>query len=478
MHVLSFISWLTHIPSVEPPESQSDVVRISPRPPSQGHLPVQLQVHLFIIQKLKPCGPETFIQTGSACSTSHLRAIYLAQTAIAHDVFHSLKLPSKPNLQLPQNSAKGPTVALGPETHTGYGNGGQSSGFKRRKTSNTTFRKTLRQNDDDDDEIGEDNDRRPNNQRNKPDDAQDPSASKLLACPFQKLDPQEYYSRCGNKQLTTIDRVKQHLKRNHFLDGSPCDKCWQTFDDDEELRHHTSTRECVPSQGPDELFEEDLALLDTGRGLSPEHKWFQLWDQLCPGHDRPLSPYIEYGIDELNDYISRSHASLPHLQAQFSRESHPDVTARIVHALTEMVRSEYLSDRRHRRPAPTPPEILPTGSSEVAPINEDAPIDGAVPGDGSRQDYPAIHLVEVDPIPPPATGFELPNENEGLPGVHVPDESTEDLLNNLNFSVSDLNFSVSEIFDFDFGISSDMDIWGDINEFPPNAEFQDNTEEV
>lgn len=396
---------------VEIAANQPEPDPAAPRPPTQGQLPVHVHVYfqLSITRTLIPNATDTFIQNGYTCSNGHFRATRLIQIAVAHP-FHSLKLPSTSNGQLPRNSAGGPTdVSPRPAIHTGHGTGGQSSRSLKRK-----YGGALRQNDDDDDANEEDDERQPTDLNNKPDAGQDSPEARLFACPFHKLNPRKYW-RCANLRLKSFDRVNQHIKRKHLKPGSPCDICWRPFRDGQALSDHSRTQECAPARGPDELFEEDLPLLETGRGLNPVGKWYQLWDQLFAGHPRPHSAYIEQGIDEFgglftNECESRSQALLPDIQARFTHVASPNNIAEIVTALMEGILSEPLlgEDRPRRLANARPP------TTQEVPIAEDPPIDNMVPGDDrGRQDAvlctqaQAAHSTSITDLPVESTNNRL-----------------------------------------------------------------------
>jgi hypothetical protein len=67
----------------------------------------------------------------------------------------------------------------------------------------------------DDDNADEDESRRRQTKSLRPDDAA--LSSKLLACPFWKLDPGKHRE-CFRMKLDRISRVKQHLNRKHAPD--------------------------------------------------------------------------------------------------------------------------------------------------------------------------------------------------------------------------------------------------------------------
>ncbi|KAK3378338.1 hypothetical protein B0H63DRAFT_244928 [Podospora didyma] len=70
---------------------------------------------------------------------------------------------------------------------------------------------------------------------------------------------------------------------------------------------------------PGELLEGETHLLHTYRHLSPEERWFQLWDQLFTGWSRPTSAFVKDGINEVIDLLSREGEQLIQNWGRFHR---------------------------------------------------------------------------------------------------------------------------------------------------------------
>ncbi|KAM7217934.1 hypothetical protein V8F06_006617 [Rhypophila decipiens] len=249
--------------------------------------------------------------------------------------------------------------------HGGQTEAGSSTNTRRphaaslkRKASSASFRKsrarrTNNRGDGDDENDGEDNLNPPNAPQNNQEDPAEPE--KYFACHLFKLNPREYH-RCGSKQLKTLDNVKQHLKRAHYRAGLHCRGCWAEFGDDHEALRIHGTGECDQRQGPDTLYDEDMRLLSTERGSTDYHKWYQIWRQICEGHQEPDSPYIDpNGIDESGRLIGRDiqariMALLPSLRNRFESQVAPELTTRIVNTLiNETFSHPALFEYRHRR---------------------------------------------------------------------------------------------------------------------------------
>ncbi|KAM7205159.1 hypothetical protein V8F20_003296 [Naviculisporaceae sp. PSN 640] len=296
--------------------------------------------------------------------------------------------PLYPNCQ-PADNDRAPNAAKKSNTADA-----QPSASRKRKASSTPTRKTrgrrLNKNNGGDD--GDDNnnnlDPRHSHHTNVP---AGPEQERFFACHLFKLNPRKYH-RCGSKQLKSVDTLKQHMKRAHCQEAVvPCHQCWELFAADTEegqhaLREHSNSGHCSQEQGPDTLYDEDLALLDTRRGASDEEKWYQIWDQLCPEYPRPDSPYIERnGIDEFGGLIGREYQSrilgqLPSLCSRFPQNA--ELVTRIVNILVNETFSHPIHfDSRFRRifrPAITVPPEPGTHQPEASPES---------PSDAFRDDY-------------------------------------------------------------------------------------------
>ncbi|KAK4455241.1 hypothetical protein QBC34DRAFT_288253 [Podospora aff. communis PSN243] len=138
---------------------------------------------------------------------------------------------------------------------------------------------------------------------------------RLLACPFHKHDPVYYASRehpdFGGKRhlyracmggFRSIQRLKEHLKRIH----SPvqCERCYEVFPGTDRascLARLAEHRKMDPCELGDPSFkrgidESQWAALDKqnrkkNQELHRVEKWYEIWDVLFPGKERPATPW-------------------------------------------------------------------------------------------------------------------------------------------------------------------------------------------
>jgi hypothetical protein len=122
-----------------------------------------------------------------------------------------------------------------------------------------------------------------------------------FACPMFKHDPIAN-SHCGSFRLTRIKDVKQHIIRIHCRPY--CPRCYATFAKDAQRDEHA--RSGAPCESVDRVPEnwgnltgQQKSRLQArfDRDTSEKH-WFQIWDILFPGCDRPKSPYLFSPVEE------------------------------------------------------------------------------------------------------------------------------------------------------------------------------------
>lgn len=103
-----------------------------------------------------------------------------------------------------------------------------------------------------------------------------------LACPFYKMDPWKF-DRCLTYKMSKMSYVKQHL-----------------------LRYHDAPH-CVTTHQKQEIQRA------TGRKITSESKWYQIWSILFPGTERPDSPFVKahYFAEVLSSIKAFYHISKP-----------------------------------------------------------------------------------------------------------------------------------------------------------------------
>ena len=149
----------------------------------------------------------------------------------------------------------------------------------------------------DDDDADGDESRRGQTKRSRPDDSG--RSSKLLACPFWKLDPGKY-SGCFRMTLKGISRVKQHLDRKHAPDFY-CEFCLLVSFDEESHQSHIKSRSCSfqSCEFTGITHSQRYQLSRKSKPNLPESdQWFAIWDIVFPDQPRPTSAYMDPDLSE------------------------------------------------------------------------------------------------------------------------------------------------------------------------------------
>lgn len=133
---------------------------------------------------------------------------------------------------------------------------------------------------------------------------------RMLACPYRKLDPHRHRD-CLKYTLHRIKDVKQHIDRRH--------KKLNTYSQIER-NEHTRNSDC--KIGTKSMLEgvtkEQWEKLNkcSSRNMSLELQWFNMWDILFPGQERPRSAfsgsYIEEVVHLIRDCWNAKRSTLIH----------------------------------------------------------------------------------------------------------------------------------------------------------------------
>ncbi|KAH7150283.1 hypothetical protein B0J13DRAFT_523347 [Dactylonectria estremocensis] len=125
----------------------------------------------------------------------------------------------------------------------------------------------------------------------------DERPDKALACPFYKKDPMRH-GRCHGYLLSRISYVKQHLFRHH-LQPFYCPLCNAEFGTNANLRDdHIRDQACEKrpsSERPDGMTpmqEQKLRSTRAKQKQTEEEQWYEIFELLFPGTERPSSPYL------------------------------------------------------------------------------------------------------------------------------------------------------------------------------------------
>ncbi|KAH8891521.1 hypothetical protein GQ53DRAFT_765070 [Thozetella sp. PMI_491] len=121
----------------------------------------------------------------------------------------------------------------------------------------------------------------------------------LFACPFYKFDPEHHFRCLGKYHLKNFKDVKEHCIRRHVLPVYYCSHCWTRFEKSGDLTRHNNDDTCTKNRhGPEDLYREELYLLDTDSNRHEKERWYEMWDNIFKGYPRPASPYLKPGFSE------------------------------------------------------------------------------------------------------------------------------------------------------------------------------------
>lgn len=123
-----------------------------------------------------------------------------------------------------------------------------------------------------------------------------------LACPFQKQDPHRHYE-CLKYVLHRIKDVKQHVYRRHKQPDYYCARCGDIFKTADERDGHSRSTNCVTLEVPafEGISEVQKNRLNksSSRGLDTQEQWFEMWDIIFPGKQRPSSAWVGSYMEEM-----------------------------------------------------------------------------------------------------------------------------------------------------------------------------------
>ncbi|RYP41614.1 hypothetical protein DL768_010461 [Monosporascus sp. mg162] len=147
-----------------------------------------------------------------------------------------------------------------------------------------------------------------------------PLRNKMFACPFHKMDPERFcINEATNAEFRTcqsgfksIQRVKEHIERKHW--PVQCDRCYMVFsrkgkdraESHAELTKHNQLEDACKRGNPElkqGITAEQWAHLKGGSGkkrpkVSPVERWWEIWDIIFPGKQRPDHPLFLQGREE------------------------------------------------------------------------------------------------------------------------------------------------------------------------------------
>ncbi|KAG5756795.1 hypothetical protein H9Q70_000681 [Fusarium xylarioides] len=252
--------------------------------------------------------------------------------------------------------------------------------------------------------------------------------TKKLACLFFKLDPRKYQC-CAGYKITEWDRVLQHLKRQHLIEGDHCPKCRVEFygedaetDKDGHIRQDTCVKETALETGL--LLEAEYEALNGLHG-SREEKWYEAWKKLFGEQMAPYSPFFETVECMLEVQQSTMERELPTILQSFGRDAltGPEATSAIIMLLRNPIPTSNPLIQEEPRAASMPwtPAQIPW-FLDMSPIRDTE----TWPDTGDLPDHPYIPDIETGPFENPLHDMLWPqplDEDEALCQLtHYPDD--------------------------------------------------------
>lgn len=133
-------------------------------------------------------------------------------------------------------------------------------------------------------------------------DNNEKGSNMVFACPFQKFDPHKYH-KCLKYRLNRIKDVKQHIYRQHTQRPYYCALCYEFFITSDDRDEHSRRAGCKRRPQPQfEGITEDQRneLKKSSPRKKPLHEqWFEVWDIVFPGRQRPQSAVIGNYVEEM-----------------------------------------------------------------------------------------------------------------------------------------------------------------------------------
>jgi hypothetical protein len=163
--------------------------------------------------------------------------------------------------------------------------------------------KRLRRSCDDDASDEDDQSNPGNNDPPGPGEATNEESGHMWACPWYLFDPERNYRCLGKYHLKTYKQMIEHCQRVHVLPRYYCARCWTNFRNSAEMSQHDYNA-CIQIPGPEELYEDEVYLLDTTIRRNPESRYFEMWGNVFAGYPRPASPYLSPGWAEPRRVLS------------------------------------------------------------------------------------------------------------------------------------------------------------------------------
>ncbi|KAK8063203.1 hypothetical protein PG996_007855 [Apiospora saccharicola] len=118
-----------------------------------------------------------------------------------------------------------------------------------------------------------------------------------LACPFYKDNTYKHVDCLCYSNFKELKYLKLHLDRCHLWPDYYCPSCLEKFEDPGQRDEHIVARECpqrkLPYSGVSHDQQGKIKQITSVRrsGKTDKDKWYEIWDVLFPGKERPDSPH-------------------------------------------------------------------------------------------------------------------------------------------------------------------------------------------
>ncbi|KAF4496850.1 hypothetical protein FAGAP_7005 [Fusarium agapanthi] len=265
--------------------------------------------------------------------------------------------------------------------------------------------------------------------------------TKQLACLFFKLDPRKYQC-CAGYKITEWDRLLQHLKRQHLIEGEHCPKCREEFcgedaetEKDEHIRQDTCVAETALETGL--LLEAEYEALNGLHGTH-EEKWYKAWKKLFGEQAAPHSPFFETVDCMLEVQYSTMERELPTILQSFRRDAlarpEGNTASATIGAILRLLRNPIPASSNpltQEEPPSMPAQMMLMG--DMPPVQDPETFSDAMepfrPSAGDVPDQPYIPALEASPFGYMLHGIIWPQPLEEPPVSFDEDEVFRQLTN-------------------------------------------------
>ncbi|KAK2605816.1 hypothetical protein QQS21_003770 [Conoideocrella luteorostrata] len=254
----------------------------------------------------------------------------------------------------------------------------------------------------------------------------------ILACPFYKKNL-HVYNPCLGYHLRRIKDVKQHIYRKHSKPDFYCSRCFTVFFDARSRDAHTRLASCEVQTDPQHagISEDQKKRLTqyASRSKGIHEQWFDIWDIIFPGEQRPKSVYVGSYLEEavplLRAFWDDRQLEIISVVAQTGNVENTakDTLKEVMGALLDHFEKE--TSRTVEQAADITPkwsEAEPEAVFHRRSGSDDNYTEGTALPSTATEFYPALCPFLNSHVAHQSGGFLIMSENVGSPQFLVPDQ--------------------------------------------------------